>query len=149
LLVADEYAANVGSPDGDYLRGPADQLNGASFQSDSRTSVDGAHSLRLIAPTAGGGFCGGPFPSSLINGTRYSMSVHAKAAAEGVVLDLAPGAGWKADGPAEFNLTTEWQRYEVNGTVTSSTKESVSQYTLTTGACNLAATRLLRHATWL
>ena len=157
--------------------GPADQLNGASFLSDSRTSVDGAHSLRLIAPTPGGGFSGGPCkidrsldplravavsltqrqpsdPSSLINGTRYSFSVHAKAATEGVVLDLAPSAGWKADGPAVFNLTTDWQKYEVNGTATASTKLSVSSYTLTTGACALEQPRdsptaqspLLRHA---
>ena len=48
-----EFAANTGSPDGDYLKGPADQLSGASFMSDSRTSVDGAHSLRLVNPTGG------------------------------------------------------------------------------------------------
>ena len=46
-----ELAANVGSPDGDYLGAPAtSQLNGASFLADSRTSVDGLHSLRLVAP---------------------------------------------------------------------------------------------------
>merc|ERR1711964_370251 len=53
-----EYAANVGSPDGDYLSSPAEQYNGASFMTDSRTSVDGGHSLRLIAPTGGAGVAG-------------------------------------------------------------------------------------------
>ena len=131
-----EYAANTGSPDADYLKGPGpqQQLNGASFMSDASTSVDGAHSLRLVSPTAGGSFAGGPYPSLLSNGTNYSLSVHAKAATDGVILDLRPSPSLilPAGTHTAFNLTTTWERYEVIGTAAGNTKASVSEYTLTT-----------------
>ena len=125
-----EYIANTGSPDGDYLVAPTDQLNGASFMADSRTSVDGAHSLRLIAPTAGGSYQGGPYPSSLINGTNYSLSVHAKAATEGVILDLHPSADLHMIGSTRVTLTTEWVKYELFGVAQTTAKVSVSTYAL-------------------
>jgi hypothetical protein len=95
-----EYAASVGTPDGDYLSygggGSADHA-GASFMSDARTSVDGLHSLRLTAPSAGASIAGGPFfvGPPIRNGTNYSISVVAKAATEGIVLDLRPAPGFK------------------------------------------------------
>eukprot|EP01052_Picozoa_sp_SAG31_P033001 SAG31_NODE_3677_length_3996_cov_5.686939_3_plen_451_part_00 len=130
-----EYAANIGSPDGDYLKGPVDQLDGASFSSDPRTSVDGAHSLRLVNPTGGtgGGFAGGPYPSSLRKGTNYSLSVFAKAETPGVILDLRPqGLQLPQGANSAFNLTTVWAKYEVQGVAAADTKASVSSYTLTT-----------------
>jgi hypothetical protein len=100
--------------------------------SDSRTSVDGSHSLRLVSPAPGGSFSGGPYPSALNNGTNYSFSVHAKAATEGIVLDLRPSGALSVKGKTQFNLTTEWARYELIGVATTNTKQTVSSYTLTT-----------------
>jgi hypothetical protein len=128
-----EYAANVGSPDGDYLSMASSQLSGASFMSDSRTSVDGLHSLRLVAPSAsGGGYVGGPYQSQLFNGTTYSLSVHAKAAKAGTILDLGPAHSLQlAHGTqTQFNLTTQWAKYEVRGVATSDSRASVSHYSL-------------------
>ena len=79
-----------------------------------------------------GGFAGGPFPSQLYEGTNYSLSVFAKADTEGVVLDLRPCDSLGVNSATSFNLTTSWERYEVVGTATANTKQSVSSYTLKT-----------------
>lgn len=135
-----ELAANVGSPDGDYLGAPdhADELDGASFLADARTSVDGLHSLRLITPVNGTGYTGGPFPSSLNKGTNYSVSVWAKAAVAGAQLTLAPH-GLVVD-PRRSNcsaalkctLGTSWAKFEVVGQASDDTRASPVAYRLET-----------------
>eukprot|EP01046_Picozoa_sp_COSAG06_P003896 COSAG06_NODE_156_length_21863_cov_29.245405_9_plen_445_part_00 len=129
-----EYIASTGSPDGDYLTLPADPQDGGSFMADSRTSVDGAHSLRLTAPVSGGrSWAGGPFPSKVTQSVKYSLSVCAKAAEEGVVLDLQPSSVLNvSSNTTQFTLTKDWAKYEVICVGTTNTTESVSSYTLVT-----------------
>jgi len=96
-----EDCASVGTPSGCYAGTP----DGATSLVDSRLAVNGRHSLRMTAPSDGALPRISPFPVSAKGGTEYRVSIWAKAATDGVMLQLTVGD------EHEFPLTTEWQEY--------------------------------------
>ena len=83
-------------------------------------------------------FCilpGGPYPSSLKHGINYTLSVYAKAATTGTILDLAPLGLVPLDPSPNASLctlTTSWQKCSVVGMAQSDSHTSVSRYSLKT-----------------
>jgi len=109
-----EEAANVGTPDGCYVRVGADR--GASLFVDPRVARHGRHSLRLTTPTEGAGLTLLPFPVTLKKGTLYRLSVWAKARVPGLLLEMSL-EGLDAR-PRRVELTTAWKRHELVGAAT-------------------------------
>jgi len=77
-----------------------------------------ANCVAAIVFRTGSGYSGGPYPGNLRKGVNYSVSVHAKAAVAGLVLDLAP-EGIALDpslaspgcAGSRCTLSTEWARH--------------------------------------
>ena len=120
-----EDASTVGFPDGFILGGASAGLSAV----DSTTAVDGAHSLRLVCPNASmvpwiRTYRAETGATPPIAGRNYTVSVWARSNTPGAAVAITPlqmeipaaGNGSGAKETVTFNLTTEWRRYEVQGT---------------------------------
>jgi hypothetical protein len=118
-----EECVNPAVPDGNYL-GAASLDDAASFFADSRLSVDGRNSLRLVAPSDGQGVTVSPYTlPKLVEGARYSFSVWVRGAkgGESVAFDFnpsiltiaAPAAASTGNSTLSVKATATWAQVAV------------------------------------
>jgi len=102
-----ELAANPGTPDGCYVGGAGGR--GASAMVDPWVARHGLHSLRMITPADVSTFRYTSFWMPIQEGTRYRVSLWAKADRPGTVFRVSfSDLGLAA---RELELGTEWREY--------------------------------------
>jgi hypothetical protein len=118
---------SVGTPAGCYASvGP-----GATFFIDSRLSVHGEHSARLIVPDEESHLNFRPFPFRVETNHSYRISVWAKAREADTQLTVMMGGF----GSRTFDLTTEWAEYTLTVTPDSDERRSGLRLELSTPGC--------------
>lgn len=113
-----QYSVSSNVPAAVY--GKVGKDRGATFTIDSRVAYHGTHSLRMINPAYDQGAAIQFFPPPIKIGTHYIMSVWARTDERSLKNNPSGKMTFKMDlggfATQEFELTSEWKRYELSAT---------------------------------